>query len=63
MSDRPCHAPCFVKSHDEPEPGVISRGRVPDGSLPVRRGPVPTRTRAEARAKGLGAPEDPEYRG
>jgi hypothetical protein len=63
MSDRPSHAPRFVASHDEPEPGVSSAGRFPDGSLPVRPGPEPTRTREEARAKGLAAPEDPAFFG
>lgn len=63
MSDRPAHAPTFTRSHDEPEPGVVSTGRFDDGSLPPRPNPQPSRTREEARAKGLAAPEAPEFRG
>lgn len=63
MNDRPAHAQCFVRSHDEPEPNVVSHGRFPDGSFPMRPAPKPTRTMAEARAKGLSVPEDLEYRG
>lgn len=63
MNDRPTHAPTFAGSHDESEPNVTRLGRFLDGSIPSRPGPEPTRTRAEARAKGLAVPEDPEFRG
>lgn len=62
MSDRRAHAPMFVRSHDEPEPGVVKNSDL-DEEPHYRPKPVPTRTMREARAKGLSVPEDLEYRG
>jgi hypothetical protein len=57
MNDRLPYAPTFTRTHDDP---VSLRF---DDTPRCRPGPVPSRTLREARAKGLGAPEDPDWRG
>jgi hypothetical protein len=40
MNDRPAHAPCFVRSHDEPEPRFVG-GFFIDDTKPRRTFDVP----------------------
>jgi hypothetical protein len=48
--DRPANAPCFVRSHDEPEPNAIAgEALLPE---PRRPAPVPTRSMIEAHRRG-----------
>jgi hypothetical protein len=58
MNDRPAHAPCFARSHDEPEPNVAPRVRLQPGRLQPK--PVPTYTGRDANAQGMPEPEGPE---
>ncbi len=31
MTERPTHAPCFTRPHEQPEPNAVQHGRIFDG--------------------------------